>query len=309
MNGEEAVSLNQIALEIKSDDIKVNESSWKDEKIEKLVEQLKNQQNQMDYFKKEVKTQVFANRRLRKTLVNTDKFLEELSGKIQVEHTEKNDVIKTLKMEVEAKDVLVKKLNEEFAKKDWANINKYETNRKELDEIKELIAQKDIVISQQLVKIISKDDEIKKNNERINVLEKKVYEHDIKKNLMQKENDELSMKLKKMEDQMKSLQKYNNALEDDITQLEIQNAEKKNNKLFRWMSKLFQSFSKSDDLNNNKNNNNNTNNNNNNNNNNKSLRKTVKGFFTRKSSSLQTQQTQQTADDVNDGFDVQQTSQ
>ena len=45
INGDEAVSLNQIALEIKSDDAKVNESSWKDEKIEKLVEQLKNQQN------------------------------------------------------------------------------------------------------------------------------------------------------------------------------------------------------------------------------------------------------------------------
>ena len=45
INGDEAVSLNQIALEIKSDDAKVNESSWKNEKIEKLVEQLKNQQN------------------------------------------------------------------------------------------------------------------------------------------------------------------------------------------------------------------------------------------------------------------------
>ena len=45
INGDEAVSLSQIALEIKSDDVKVNESSWKDEKIEKLVEQLKNQQN------------------------------------------------------------------------------------------------------------------------------------------------------------------------------------------------------------------------------------------------------------------------
>ena len=45
INGDEAVSLNQIALEIKYDDAKVNESSWKDEKIKKLVEQLKNQQN------------------------------------------------------------------------------------------------------------------------------------------------------------------------------------------------------------------------------------------------------------------------
>ena len=62
----------------------------------------------MDYFKKEVKTQVFTNRRLKKTLVNTDKFLEKLSGKIQVEQNEKNDVINTLKMEVEAKDLLVK---------------------------------------------------------------------------------------------------------------------------------------------------------------------------------------------------------
>ena len=59
----------------------------------------------MDYFKKEVKTQVFTNRRLKKTLVNTDKFLEKLSGKIQVEQNEKNDVINTLKMEVEAKDL------------------------------------------------------------------------------------------------------------------------------------------------------------------------------------------------------------
>ena len=62
----------------------------------------------MDYFKKEVKTQVFTNRRLKKSLVNTDKFLEKLSGKIQVEQNEKNDVINTLKMEVEAKDLLVK---------------------------------------------------------------------------------------------------------------------------------------------------------------------------------------------------------
>ena len=62
----------------------------------------------MDYFKKEVKTQVFTNRRLKKSLVNTDKFLERLSGKIQIEQNEKNDVINTLKMEVEAKDVLVK---------------------------------------------------------------------------------------------------------------------------------------------------------------------------------------------------------
>ena len=62
----------------------------------------------MDYFKKEVKTQVFTNRRLKKSLVNTDKFLERLSGKIQIEQNEKNDVINTLKMEVEAKDLLVK---------------------------------------------------------------------------------------------------------------------------------------------------------------------------------------------------------
>ena len=62
----------------------------------------------MDYFKKEVKTQVFTNRRLKKSLVDTDKFLEKLSGKIQVEQNEKNDVINTLKMEVEAKDLLVK---------------------------------------------------------------------------------------------------------------------------------------------------------------------------------------------------------
>ena len=62
----------------------------------------------MDYFKKEVKTQVFTNRRLKKSLVNTDKFLEKLSGKIQVEQNEKNDVINTLKMEIEAKDLLVK---------------------------------------------------------------------------------------------------------------------------------------------------------------------------------------------------------
>ena len=62
----------------------------------------------MDYFKKEVKTQVFTNRRLRKTLVNTDKFLEILSGKVQVKQNKKNDVINKLKMEVEAKDVLVK---------------------------------------------------------------------------------------------------------------------------------------------------------------------------------------------------------
>ena len=62
----------------------------------------------MDYFKKEVKTQVFTNRRLRKTLVNTDKFLEKLSGKVQVKQNKKNDVINKLKMEVEAKDVLVK---------------------------------------------------------------------------------------------------------------------------------------------------------------------------------------------------------
>ena len=62
----------------------------------------------MDYFKKEVKTQVFTNRRLRKTLVNTDKFLEKLSGKVEVKQNKKNDVINKLKMEVEAKDVLVK---------------------------------------------------------------------------------------------------------------------------------------------------------------------------------------------------------
>jgi len=260
MHSDEAVSLKDISLEItKFDDVKVDESSWKDEKIKKLEEQLKHKDNLMGYYKKEVKTQVFTNRRLKKTLVNTDNFLGDLCGKIQIDHNEKNDVINTLKMEVEAKDILVKELNEEFAKKDWANINAYETNRKELDEIKDLIAQKDMIISEQLVKIIAKDDEIEKNNERINVLETKVYEHDIEKN----------------------------ALEEDITQLEIQNAEKKKNKFFGLLSNPFKSSSGDH------------------NNNNKSLRKTIKGFFTRKSSS-RTQST--TEDDVND-FDVQQTSQ
>ena len=103
-------------------------------------------------------------------------------------------------------------------------------------------------------------------------------------------------------------------MEADIKQIEIRNEENKKNKFVDWMSKLFRLSSKSDDHNdtNNKDNNNNTNNNNNNNdtnnnnnNNDKSLRKTIKGFFKRKSSTLKTQQT--TDSNVND-FDAQQTS-
>ena len=96
----------------------------------------------------------------------------------------------------------------------------------------------------------------------------------------------------------------------DIKQIEIRNEENKKNKFFDWMLKLFRSSSKSDDHNDTNNKDSNTNNdinnkNNNNNNNNKSLRKTIKGFFKRKSSTLKTQQT--TDSNVND-FDAQQTS-
>ena len=71
------------------------------------------------------------------------------------------------------------------------------------------------------------------------------------------------------------------------------NAEQKKNKFFVWVSKHFRSSSSAD-----------PNNNNNNNNNNKTLRKTIKEFFTRKPSSPQ--QTQSlTTENVN----VQQTSQ
>ena len=94
---------------------------------------------------------------------------------------------------------------------------------------------------------------------------------------------------------------FQNELKVDIKQIEIRNEENKKNKFFDWMLKLFRSSSKSVDHNDtNNNNDNNTNNdinnknNNNNTNNNKSLRNTIKGFFTRKSSS--SQQTQSTSD-------------
>ena len=69
------------------------------------------------------------------------------------------------------------------------------------------------------------------------------------------------------------------------------NAEKKKNKFFVWVSNHFRSSSSAD-----------TNNNNNNNNNNKTLRKTIKEFFTRKPSSPQQTKSLTTED-------VQQTSQ
>ena len=72
------------------------------------------------------------------------------------------------------------------------------------------------------------------------------------------------------------------------------NAEKKKNKFFVWVSKHFRSSSSAYP----------NNNNNNNNNDNKTLRKTIKEFFTRKPSSPQQTQTL-TTENVN----VQQTSQ
>ena len=62
----------------------------------------------MSYFKGEVKTYVFANRRLKKSLINTDKFLADLCEKIQIDHNKNNDTINNLKIEVEAKETLVK---------------------------------------------------------------------------------------------------------------------------------------------------------------------------------------------------------
>ena len=62
----------------------------------------------MSYFKGEVKTYVFANRRLKKSLMNTDKFLADLCEKIQIDHNKNNDTINNLKIEVEAKETLVK---------------------------------------------------------------------------------------------------------------------------------------------------------------------------------------------------------
>jgi len=300
MNNDEAVSINDISLDIiqKDDgDIKINdgniESSWKDERINKLEEEIKNRNNLMSYFKGEVKTYVFANRKLKKSLVNTDKFLADLCGKIQIDHNKNNDTINNLKIEVEAKEALVKEMNKAIPAIDWSNINLVEQNKKELVELKTMISQKDQVISQQMVKIITKENEIETQNSRIITLEEKIYGYiDGDKVEMTKKQNEMSCKLQNLDLQIKQLQKHNHTLEEDITKLEMLNAEKKKNKFLNWVSKHFRSSSSADP------------NNNNNNNNNKSLRKTIKGFFTRKPSS--SQQTQSlTTEDVN----VQQTSQ
>jgi len=295
MNNDEAVSINDISLEFiqkNNGDIKISdgnvESLWKDERIKELEEELKTKENLMGYFKGEVKTYVFANRGLKKTLINSDNFLADLCGKIQIDHNEKNDTINTLKMEVEAKEAIVKELNKAIADKDWSNINLVEQNKKELEELKALITQKDQVISQQLVKIITKENETDSQNARINVLEDKVYVQDRENKIeMLKKQNEMSSKLQNLELQIKDLQKHNHAMENDITKLEMINAEKKKHKFFIWLSKHFRSSSSADD----------NNNYNNNNNNNRSLRKTIKGFFTRKSSP--TQQTQSTTEDAN----------
>ena len=62
----------------------------------------------LDYYKAEVKTQVFANRKLKKTLIATDKFLGHLSTDIQNDHNKKNATIENLRKEVKAKAALAK---------------------------------------------------------------------------------------------------------------------------------------------------------------------------------------------------------
>ena len=62
----------------------------------------------MGYFKKELKTYVLANRKLKKTAVETENFLVDICGRNEIEQKRKDSTIKNLKNEIEAKSALIK---------------------------------------------------------------------------------------------------------------------------------------------------------------------------------------------------------
>lgn len=64
----------------------------------------------MGYFKKELKTYVLANRKLKKTAVETENFLVDICGRNEIEQKRKDSTIKNLKNEIEAKSALIKVL-------------------------------------------------------------------------------------------------------------------------------------------------------------------------------------------------------